>query len=347
MREIEYKNFSLRTHRANWRSKRNSVCQFELSFKCDLHCRHCYTECYNNPTCLKRELKTQEVKDVLDKVYSSGVVWLFLTGGDPLNRGDFLDIYAYAKAKGFIITIFTNGYSMTDEIARCFEEMPPFAIEVTLNAVTEERYEQISQVKGSFRKVLNGIDLIVNKKLPLKIKALITSENLEEVPKIRKYVSKLGMKFRSNFELNPRLDGDRSPCDLRISPLEALDLRGKIKGCPSECDTQGDSPLFPCAIHSLDSFYVDPYGRIFLCRLMREQCFDLLRVDVRYALNELLPSVKDRRYLSDSKCSRCNLRRICQNCPGKAYLEKGDMEAPVEYYCRLARETEQRIMDYE
>ncbi|GAF88367.1 unnamed protein product, partial [marine sediment metagenome] len=118
MREIQYKTFSLRTHKINWLLKRPNVCQFELTFGCNLHCKHCYTDCYNKPAYLKKELKTREVKFILDKVYKAGVIWLCFTGGDPLTRKDFLDIYSDAKDKGFIITLFTNGYSMTEEIAK-------------------------------------------------------------------------------------------------------------------------------------------------------------------------------------------------------------------------------------
>ncbi|MEA3560790.1 MAG: radical SAM protein [Candidatus Omnitrophota bacterium] len=129
MKEIQYKTFSLRTHKKNWRIKRSNVCQFELTFKCGLNCSYCYVSCYNKPECIKNELTTKGVKFILDKVYNAGIIWLCLTGGDPLTREDFLEIYSYAKNKGLIITIFTNGYSMTKEIADYLEKRPPFVKE--------------------------------------------------------------------------------------------------------------------------------------------------------------------------------------------------------------------------
>lgn len=108
MEEIQYKTFSLNTHKKNWQINNPNVCQFELTFKCGLHCKYCYTDCYNKPDYSKDELSTKEIKLILNKVYDAGVIRLCFTGGDPLARKDFLDIYAYAKIKGFIITIFTN-----------------------------------------------------------------------------------------------------------------------------------------------------------------------------------------------------------------------------------------------
>lgn len=346
MKETQYKNFSLRTHKKNWLLKKPNVCQFELTFGCNLHCKHCYTDCYNKPAYLKKELTTKEVKFILNKVYEAGAIWVCLTGGDPLTRGDFLDIYSYAKGKGFIISIFTNGYSMTEEIARYFKKRPPFVIEMTLNAVTEDLYEKISQVKGSFNKAMKGINLMLKEELPLKIKSEITKDNLGEVPRIKKFIKGLGLKFRPSVDLHARLNGDLAPCNLRISPQEVLNLNGRVRtGCLNENNglsehnelNRTNGSLFHCAIGSGDGFHIDPYGNTFPCNLIRKPAFNLLKVDVECASNKLLSLVRNRKFTTDSNCNGCNLRELCQSCPGRAYLERGDMEAPVEDYCELAR----------
>lgn len=47
MRVINYRNFSLRLHKNNWQKGKPNVCQFELTFGFGLHCKHCYSDCYN------------------------------------------------------------------------------------------------------------------------------------------------------------------------------------------------------------------------------------------------------------------------------------------------------------
>jgi radical SAM protein with 4Fe4S-binding SPASM domain len=363
MKEIQYKTFSLATHQKNYEIKRASVCQFELTFRCSLHCRHCYTDCYNKPAYLKKELNTQKVKVILDKIYQTGVIWLCFTGGDPLSRKDFLEVYSYAKTKGFIITVFTNGYLIDDKIIKCFKEKFPFVIEVTLNAATEKLYEKISQVKGSFSRVIKGIKLMVKEKLPLKIKTQVTKDNLEELPNIKRFLKRLGLEFCPSYILYPRLNGDKTPCNLRISPWEVLGLDGKTNLPEENCrlslnkkasrkvnlqktvaETKNNQPyLFPCAVGGGDGFYLDPYGNAFLCNLLREPKFNLLKVDVGYALNRLLPWARERKFLSNSKCKDCSLKRLCYWCPGRTYLEKKNMEAPIEYYCKLAKLTKNEI----
>lgn len=340
MKEIPYRSFSLRTHRKNGQLKRPNVCQFELTFRCGLRCKHCYTDCYNRSSDIKKELSTEQIKSILDKVYLSGVIWLCFTGGDPLTRKDFPEIYSHAKKKGFIITLFTNAYSMSQKMARLLKRKPPFVIEVTLNAATKKTYEKISQVKGSFEKTKRGIRLILKEKLPLKIKTQVTQDNLPEIPDIKKSTEGWGLAFRPSFDLHARLNGDLAPCHLRVAPEEVPGFKkgsedtlcGKSdKGSNSKGDV-----LFHCAAGSGDGIMIDPYGNMFTCSLLRKPAFNLLKTGVNDALSKLLPTVRNRKFTTDSKCNGCDLRDTCHWCPGRAYVEKGEMEKPIEYYCKLA-----------
>jgi radical SAM protein with 4Fe4S-binding SPASM domain len=340
MYETQYKSFSLKVHKRNWRLNRPNACQFELTFGCHLHCKHCYTDCYNNKRGRQKELDTKKVKLLLDKLSASGVLWLFLTGGDPLFRKDFLEIYSYAKDKGFLITVFTNGFSMTSEIIRHFMKMPPFVIEITLNAVTEKLFEEMSQVKGSFVKTMNGLRLITDAGLPLKIKTDVTRDNLREIDKTRRFVEALGIKFTPNIDIHARLNGDPTPCSLRIMPSEALKIKGKeILGgsCRPKMPFGGSkNQLFRCAAGGGDGIYMDPFGNITPCNLIRKPSFSLLDTEINDVLRNLSLMTSSRAFVTESKCRDCGRRNICRLCPGKAYLEKGDMEAPVEYYCKMA-----------
>jgi len=342
MQKQQYKIFSLKTHKNNWQTNKPNVCQFELTFACGLRCKHCYTDCYNNPGDIKNELSEKQIKLILDKVYNAGVLWLCFTGGDPLARKDFLDIYYYAKKKGFIITVFTNGYSMTRKIAEELKKYPPFVIEMTLNAASEELYDKISQVNGSFVKVMKGIDLILKARLPLKIKTQITKDNFKDIKKIKGFIEKLGLLFRPSFDLHARLNGDLAPCNLRLSAQEILSLDGNKDfsdsgECYSKSQEKQDRFLFRCAAGSGDGFHVDPYGNTFICNLLRKPAFNLLKFDIEYMRNKLLPLVRQMKFTTDSKCRVCNLINSCRLCPGRAYVETGNKESHVQYYCELTK----------
>ena len=344
MKEIQYKRFSWNTHKKNWSLKRPNVCQFELTFKCGLRCKHCYTDCYNKADFIKNELDTKEVKSILDKVYKAGVIWLCFTGGDPLSREDFLELYSYAKNKGFIVTIFTNGYSMTKRIADYLKKNPPFVIELTLNGVTREAYERISGVRGSFEKTRKGLNLILERKLPLKIKTQVTKDNLEELPKIKEFIENLGLNFRPSAFLHARLDGNLTPCSLRIPPQEVLSLDGKKKRLvDDDCGLSLHATrstlhahLFRCAIGGGDGVNIDPYGNLIPCNCIREPKESLFKESIEKANKIILNWVRNRTSTTNSKCKGCLIKDLCYNCPGKAWLEEGDLEEPVEWFCQLA-----------
>jgi radical SAM protein with 4Fe4S-binding SPASM domain len=356
MREIGYKNFSWRTHQKNWSLKRPNVCQFELTFKCALHCEHCYSDCYNGSQFIKKELNTKQAKTIIDKAHALGVLWLCFTGGDPLQREDFLDIYDYAKKKGFIITVFTTGFSMTEKIAGHFKKTPPFVIEITINAVTKNTCERITKVQGSFEKTMRGLDIITSRNLPLKVKTMVTSQNYEEIHDIKLFLQRRGIEFRPSLILYARLNGDTTPCSLRLRRSRIKDMcklfgnYGKenlgdgieiTDACrPNRKSIELANGLFRCVIGGGDGINIDPYGNMFPCTCIREPKINFLNssiAQIKHMLHDTIASFSLLGYKAGSKCLLCKFIDKCPRCPGQAFLETGSMEKPIQYYCDLVQ----------
>ena len=66
----------------------------ELTARCNLNCRHCYINLpagdLNNAL---KELSLKEISDIADQAISMGAIWCLLSGGEPLLRKDFADVY--------------------------------------------------------------------------------------------------------------------------------------------------------------------------------------------------------------------------------------------------------------
>lgn len=358
MRDIQYKNFSWEAHQRNWQMHKPNICQFELTFACGLHCKHCYTDCYNRKKFINKELKTPEVKDIIDKLYKMGVLWICFTGGDPLTRNDFLDIYSYTKKKGFIVSIFTNGYSMTEETAGYLAGDPPFVIELTLNAVTLKTYEAISGVAGSYKKVMHGLELILQNKLPLKVKTMATRQNYHELRRIKEFLAERKIKFRADYFLFARLNQEDTPCKLRLSPAQVkffsrlfYPLSGKARYRKPK-DLSGtvlaagktEGKLFRCAAGGSDGINLDPYGRMFVCCALRKPAIDFLNSspsEERKFILDKFSKFTRAQFKTRSECRSCKLADFCRICPGKKYLEIRDWEKPIEYFCQIAKEAQE------
>ncbi len=191
---------------------------------------------------------------------------------------------------------------------------------------------------------MKNIRRIKKERLPLTIKTQVTKENLTELPRIQAFAKRYQAAFAPSVILYARLNGDTAPCSLRIPPEDVLRLSG-IKGaaesdCVSNKKIKGSRirSLFPCAAQGGDGFIVDPYGRVFLCPLIRESGPNILKGDTHKVFQRSLATVRRLRFLSDSSCKTCGyFPERCLWCPGKAQIEKGDKEEPIEYFCELAR----------
>ena len=342
--QVQYGDFSLDLHRKTGNKHIPIKGQIELTFRCNLRCVHCYVA--DEPT--KEELTFQEITKLLDQIHQEGCLWLSFTGGEALMKDDFLDIYSYAKRKGFIITILTNGTLMTPEIADYLTKEPPFSIDLTLNGVTQETYEKISQVPGSFRKAMEAIRLILGKKLPLKIKTKATRLNYHELDKIKQYVEALGLGFNLNPMLYPRLNGSLKPCPFRLSPEQIISLD---RFYPDDAECQEDElkeanflpsdNLFRCAA-GISSFHISPYGELIFCTFMRKPNFNLRKGSFKQGFYTLYPKIRSAKYRTNSRCKDCKIFDLCSQCPALAKLENDDREKPVEYFCQLAHKAAQQ-----
>src|SRR6185503_14498755 len=117
----------------------------EVTRRCPLTCLHCYNNLPMTDTASRaRELTCQEHCRLLDELADAGCLWLLYTGGEIFARHDFFEIYQYAKKKGFLITLFTNGTLITERVADMLVQWRPFSIEITLYGYTRQTYERLT-----------------------------------------------------------------------------------------------------------------------------------------------------------------------------------------------------------
>lgn len=334
-----YDEFSERIHAQSAGQRIPTDGAIEVTFRCNLRCHHCYVVRE-----AEEELTTGEICRILDEIAEEGCFWLLLTGGEPFLRNDFFDIYVYAKRKGFIITLFTNGTLITSEIADFLKKWPPFSLEMSLYGMTEETYEKFTGVPGSFKSCMKGISLILERKIPLKLKTIVTTINKDELWKIKEFSESLGVDFRFDPHISARVDGSKEPCELRISPEEVVQLDlmdgGRSKEWKEFCQKYwgkvNNDLLYTCG-GGVSSFSIDPYGRMSVCEVSRSPSYDLRKGSFREGWHDFFPSLHKQKAVKDTKCRHCDLMSLCGQCPGWAQLENGDPESPVEYLCQIAQ----------
>jgi radical SAM protein with 4Fe4S-binding SPASM domain len=320
----------------------------EVTNRCPLTCAHCYNNLPMDDRAARAgELTLEQHRRILDELAEMGCLWICYSGGEIFARHDFLDIYRYAKERGFLVTLFTNGTMITERIADVLAELPPFEIEITLYGRTKATYEALTGIPGSYEKCLRGIDLLRERGLPLKLKTVAVSINKHEVLAMRRFAGELGVEFKFDPMINPRIDCSASPLAVRLTPpdIVALDLedpqriaewrRLATEQAPPEIP-EGETPqIYDCG-GGVNSFAIDPYGALTICVLSHVDKYDLKNGTLREGWTSYLRTVRDRRVTRITKCTSCALRSLCGSCAANGELENGDAEAPVDYLCRTA-----------
>src|SRR5256885_17099675 len=115
---VSYGEFSLALH-GHFGDKRSPVeVSIEVSRRCPLECQHCYNNLPMGDLAARdRELTKEEYFKLLADLADMDVIWLLFTGGEIFARKDFREIYAFAKQKGFLITLFTNRTLISEHVA--------------------------------------------------------------------------------------------------------------------------------------------------------------------------------------------------------------------------------------
>ncbi len=284
----------------------------------------------------------------MDKLQEAGCLFLYFTGGEPLMRKDLPEIYLYAKKKGFLISLFTNGTLITKEWVDLLKKYPPFSIEITLHSIQEKTFDRITQREGSFQKVMEAIHLLYQYKIPLILKTVGLTLNREEILETKRFIRNMkGVYYKFDSLIIPRLDGNTAPLNFRLTPEEIVEIETsdeefrtqirKVINGGTGLPAPYQELLYPCYNRN-GEFLIDPAGRLQYCLVERSFNINLLERDWESLWEKKVSSLHAQKLPPTSPCYACNLRRLCPQCPGRNRLLGKDIYTPIQYYCALARE---------
>ena len=332
----------------------------ELTERCNNACVHCTINLPENDLAAqRRELGTDELKRILKEAAALGCLSVRYTGGEPLLRPDFKELYLYAKRLGMRVTLFTNATLLDEEIAALLKKYPPGeVVEVTVYGMTRATYEAVSRAKGTFDAAFRGIELLRQYEIPFIVKGAFLPQNKADVEAFEAFAKTVpwldhAPNYSMFFDLRTRRDSEAANeriRHLRPIPDEAIahltrDRERYFKGMREFCGKFMRPPgekLFACGAGN-HSGTVDAYGNFQVCMLLRhpDTVYNLRSGTLEDALDNFFPKVLAARtqnpdYLQ--KCAICFLKGLCEQCPGKAWAESGQIDEPVSYLCEVAHQ---------
>ncbi len=332
--------------------------ELEITARCNNNCRHCYINLpAGDKAAKKKELTLDQIGRFADQAVAMGSLWCLLSGGEPLLREDFADVYMMLKQKGLLVSVFTNACLLTDEHIGMFGKYPPRDIEVSVYGASQEIYEKVSRRPGSFAAFRHGLDLLLKNNIKVRLKAMALRSNVGELDAIAAFCRRHTKDyFRFDPFLHLRFDGDpRRNNEImgeRLTPEEIVAIEqadeersaSLQKNCAQLIFPEGEHTdcrhLFHCGAGS-NNFTVSYDGRLRLCSsLWHPACvYELKKGTLNEAWQCFVPQVRTMTSAAPDflgKCRSCPIVNLCLWCPAHAYLESGRLDAWNDYFCRVA-----------
>ena len=336
---------------------------FELSPICNFSCRMCYvrkSQAQVNSS-NRSAMSLKEWIDTAEAAKQEGILYLLLTGGEPLLWPDFWALYEKLYRMGLLISINTNGSLIGRKEADRFAHMPPSRINLTLYGAGNRTYEKLCHAPEAFDQVRNAVILLKSRKIPMKLNCSLTPQNAEDLEEMIRFSEKNGLIMTVAPYMFPplRRNPDMTGQNDRFSPEEAAFYHLKIYRLQNGeeryreyLETIRKQAVFPLGLRkesAVDdtkgivkcragraSFWVTWDGYLTLCGMMPEPKQDLRAKAfsrswknlTEYAESVGLPGV----------CERCPDHGLCRSCAASAMAETGRTSSVPLYQCRMVQE---------
>jgi radical SAM protein with 4Fe4S-binding SPASM domain len=333
--QIKEELLNMATHK-----KRLVAATIELTSACNFKCKHCYLS-----DSKKNFLETSFVKRILDELKNLGCVMLLFTGGEPFLHPNFIDIYIYAKKKGFIITVYTNGSCVNKENIEIFKEYKPYLIEISLYGIDSKSYSNFTQVDDSFIKVINTLNLLNSNNITFRLKTMLIKHTYPYIDEMKSIANKFNVQFRWDSYIIPTLNGDTDIISKHLlndetmsyAILNDIDRKKLIisKVCLQKetITSNKEKKMYICDAGKTNVF-ISADAKLSMCVIAREPSFELKTTELKEAWDKLY-EYSNTPMPKNHPCFNCEKINICRYCPAKFKLETGNIY-PVSRYCKIA-----------
>ncbi len=185
MHELGVRDSPLWDRPANYLSAPTEV-HLSVTNACPLRCRHCYTD---SGGASPDEMDGASLKRTIDLLADMDVFHIAFGGGEAFGRADFLSLARYARQKGIVPNVTTNGHFMTPELA---EQCRVFGqINVSIDGVGSA-YREVRGVDG-FAAADRALSLLLGAGCKVGINCVISRPNFDHLPDLVRYAALKGI----------------------------------------------------------------------------------------------------------------------------------------------------------
>lgn len=332
---------------------------FELTPVCNFSCKMCYIRKTQEEMkqSTQKMLTCEQWIEIAKEMKEQGMLYLLLTGGEPLLYPEFWELYEELSKMGFMISINTNGSLITEDVIRRLQKACPTRVNLTVYGASDETYERLCGVSGMFTKIDRVVTALKEAKIPLRLNCSLTPENVADMEKIINYAAEKELVLSATTYMFPpiRRDAEMIGKNERFTPQEAAYYnlkRYRLQfgeeayenylehlvngltdplGLEDGCMDVGGGKI--CCKAGSASYWVTWDGRMTLCGMLEQPCEDLTKESAAESFQRL--SHKCDHLVLSGVCKECQNRAICQVCAAIAVTETGKYSGIPKYLCEM------------
>lgn len=314
-----------------------SAC-IESTYKCNEKCRHCYISKQK-----KKELTTEQIKNILDQLADMRVLEITFTGGEFFARKDAFDLLDYAYQKHFLVDIFTNGILLGgDEILR-IKATYPRCVHFSVYSYKADKHDAVTRVAGSFEKTIKAIQSCVLVGIPVNIKTPVFMETVDDIDGMVELANSLGVSIELGKNITPKKNGDLSPVVMKVRDRRHVQIffenMKNVKELEdvSHYDSAQSDRICGAGQRSIS---INPYGEVYPCNMLSLCIGDITKDTIRniWEKSEQLRWWREHNRKSRKEgCDDCDMVEQCFFCPGEAMMRSGNPLLRYEEACTDTR----------
>ncbi|MCI7737601.1 MAG: radical SAM protein [Clostridiales bacterium] len=336
----------------------------ELLPLCNMRCDMCYVRLSRAEMERLGRLRTaEEWLSLAEQMRRAGVLFLLLTGGEPLLYPGFKTLFAALRSMGFVLTINTNATLIDEGWADFLAQHRPRRVNVTLYGADEADYARLCHFPGGFARALRGIRLLRARGIDVKLSFSVTRANLPHMERVFALGGELDVPVHIDPYMMPAVRERSLPFDSqsRVSPEEAARaaLRALRLQLPEDFFRQYvrqslervRDPAFPrgdghvSCLAGNCSFTVNWQGEMRPCVVLSSPSVPVFDTGFDAAWQTICEQTRAIRI--HPQCTQCSLRPLCKICAAAALLETGAFDGIPPYLCRYAEETLRLLLEEE
>lgn len=194
---------------------------WNLSRACNMKCAHCYEDAGSKG---KAELNKQQILEGLEKMARTGVTSIAFSGGEPTVHPHILDFINKANELGMFPAMATNGYILSkDEECQKYVDNGLQFVQISVDGLKAETHDSFRGVTGAWEKAIQAVKNCVNSELFVEVATTATTYNIQEIPKMMKFMREIGVDWFMIYNFIPTGNGENI-VHMDISPQKRLKL---------------------------------------------------------------------------------------------------------------------------